>query len=132
MPAPTFDRILIALKATNDRNVNYHFWMDFCRSESYGWQECQLPLLIKFWWLWSLGSIECQLPLLIKFWWLWSLGSMECQLPLLIKFWWLWRLGSMGMLTSTVDKILVALKATVNKSVNFQLLQDSGISKSNN
>ena len=38
----------------------------------------------------------------------------------------------MGMLTSTVDKILVALKATVNKSVNFQLLQDSGICKSNN
>ena len=41
--------ILVAPKATVDRNVNSHCWQDFGSSESYSRQECQLPLLTRFW-----------------------------------------------------------------------------------
>ena len=62
--------ILVAIKATIDRNVNSHEWQDFGSStpivdgkhsvfqvfgssESYGRQKCQLPLLTGFWFLWK-------------------------------------------------------------------------------
>ena len=41
------DKILVALKATVDGNVNFHRWQDFDSSESYS-QECQFPLLTGF------------------------------------------------------------------------------------
>ena len=40
--------ILVALKATVDRNVNFHCWLEFGSSERYSRQECQLPLLTGF------------------------------------------------------------------------------------
>ena len=51
-------RILVALKATVDRNVNSHCWQDSSSSESYGDRvmkvadprECGGPTFLTVWW----------------------------------------------------------------------------------
>ena len=58
-------------------------------------------------------------------------GRQEYGLPLVTEFWWLWKLRLTGMPTSTVDRILVALAATVDNNVYFHCWQDFGSSERN-
>ena len=48
MSALKIDKILAAVEATVDRNINCHCWYNFGSSENYSRQECQLPLLQEF------------------------------------------------------------------------------------
>lgn len=100
MSSPTLDKILIALKSTVDGKVNFHYWQDIGSSQKYTWQECQILQLKKFWYSQSYPQQECQLPL-----------------PKQLIY--LQNIQLTGMSTLFVDRIVVALKSMVEKSVSF-------------
>ena len=120
MSALKVDRILVLLKAKIDRDVSSHCWQNFGSSER---NSCQLRHLTR-------KITPSRIKVALKATLLALIVDrrhsifQEYQLLKLTKFWQPWKLRSTGMSSPTVDRILVSMKARINRNVNSHCWQD--------
>ena len=108
MSTSTVGRILVALKATVDRSLNFQWWVALYSTvdrnvSSHYWQDFHYPKICHWW--------ELLTPTIDR-----SLVTLKATVNLNI--------------TSTVERILVTLKVTVNRNVNSHCWQNLGSSES--